>query len=259
MEILHENYQMNNILTLHDNTLHIWRIEFSDFSDEVSSLRSILSTEELARADRFRFVIHRERFIIAHGFLRKTLGLYLGLEPQNITFFYGEHGKPSLTSTSLPFPSHPQRRGDDKGKDDNDKGILNLHFNISHSEELALFACMLHQEIGIDIEKITTDFKEEIAKRFFSNEEYKNLMQLPEKKRAAMFYEYWSRKEAILKAVGTGLFQEDTKKNQIYVETIFIHPDYKAAFATFSPPKSIKHFIWKPKGFTANESPSVSN
>jgi 4'-phosphopantetheinyl transferase len=218
---------MSHILTLHDNTLHLWRVDSSDYSNEVSSLRSLLSPDELARADRFRFDIHRERFTIIRAFLRKTIGLYLGLEPQNIRFSYGEHGKPFLLSVA-------GRR---------------LYFNISHSEEFALFAFMRHQEVGIDIEKIRPHFKEEIAKRFFSEEEYENLMQLPEEKRVEMFYEYWSRKEAILKTHGTGLFREDAQKNQIYVESIFIDPDYKAAFATWPRPKIITHLQWVRDGY----------
>jgi 4'-phosphopantetheinyl transferase len=107
------------------------------------------------------------------------LGQYLNKPPQEITFIYNDHGKPST------------------------KG--NIHFNMSHSKDLALFA-FSNNTIGVDIEYIKPKIEyEDIAKRFFSDYEYKAIMQTPAENRKQAFFNCWTRKEAFIKAIGEGL------------------------------------------------------
>jgi 4'-phosphopantetheinyl transferase len=69
------------------------------------------------------------------------------MEPRELRFSYNPHGKPGL------FP-----RSDEQA----------LNFNISHSGEFALLAFALERKIGIDLERIRTDFPyEQIVERFF--------------------------------------------------------------------------------------------
>ncbi len=96
-----------------------------------TSLRSRLSSDELARAARFHFERDRTRFSVARAALREILAHYLGTSPAEIAFVYGDHGKPALAP---PY-------GD-------------LRFNLSHSHDLALCAVARGSEVGVDVERI---------------------------------------------------------------------------------------------------------
>ncbi len=227
---------MNNNFYIHDNTAHIWRLFLPDFSKEALNLAKLLTDDERARAERFHFPIHQERFTITRGLLRKTLHLYTGIAPQALIFDYGEHGKPYLANNNS-----------------------DLRFNVSHSHDMAVFAFTIHNEIGIDIEKMEASFKESVAKRFFSSSEYHELMQLTEVERIMAFYKIWSRKEALIKTLGKGLYtpldsfsvssQKDTQvvlcnAEHYLVKNIDINPDYQAAFATSEPVTDIIEWQW---------------
>ena len=81
--------------------------------------------------------------------------------------------------------------------------VKNTHFNVSHSGEWVV--CALDAEpIGIDIEFIKS-IKLKIAKRFFSQEEYNDIVGKDENERKSYFYDLWTLKESYIKAVGRGL------------------------------------------------------
>src|SRR5262245_1928707 len=86
--------------------VYLWY--FSLNFQERSALESFLSPDELKRANRFHFMVDRDRFVKSRGLLRKLLGSYLKTEPQKISFSYGVWGKPYLNG---------------------------IHFNISHSKD----------------------------------------------------------------------------------------------------------------------------
>lgn len=172
-------------LTLTDDHVHVWRASLDQPADEIERLQSLLSPDEQERADRFHFSIHRDRFIVARGVLRSLLGRYLNLNPQAIGFVYSEKGKPSLA------PEH------------NDPS---LQFNLSHSQTLALYAIARNRAVGIDVEEIRDNYPhEKIASQFFSAEEVAVLQQLPPELKPQAFFNCWTRKEAYIKATGTGL------------------------------------------------------
>ena len=174
-----------NDLILADHEVHLWRAGLELPSPQVQQLRGILTDDELDRADRFCFEIDRRRFIAARGILRSILSCYLAICPGHLRFCYNQYGKPCLApefSSSL------------------------LNFNLSHSGSMALYAITRNMEIGIDVERVRSDFEyEEIAKRFFSINEVANLRTMPTEKRLEAFYHYWTRKEAYIKAQGKGL------------------------------------------------------
>jgi 4'-phosphopantetheinyl transferase len=153
--------------------------------DVVARLRRTLDADEQIRADRFRFDVHRRRFIVGRGFQRAVLGAYLGLAPERIAYRYGEKGKPLLTPGLVPEP---------------------LEFNLSNSEELALLGITRRVELGVDVEHLRplSDL-EALAERFFSVRESQQLLALPAASRVGAFFNCWTRKEAYLKAVGTGI------------------------------------------------------
>jgi len=159
--------------------LDVYRVPLDDAL--LSGSSNLLSPDEIARADRFRFPVHRERFIVGRAALRVTLGKYLNLAPDEVHFTYTENGKPYLEGQ-------------------------NLSFNVSNSDNLCLIALGEFAHIGVDIEKIVPDKGfEDIAKRFFAPAEVSELMKLDVASRASAFYTCWTRKEAFVKAHGTGL------------------------------------------------------
>ena len=161
--------------------VHVWRAQLIASATEVDVLSGCLSLDERERADRFAHAKHRARFVVARGVLRQLLGRYLGLDPAELGFDYGEHGKPALSSGEL-------------------------QFNMSHSHEMALYAIALDRQIGVDIEwPRTTVAYDHIAARFFSVREQAALAERPEIERRAAFYNIWTRKEAYLKARGDGI------------------------------------------------------
>jgi len=151
----------------------------------MNSLFHTLSEDEQARAERFYFQIDRERFVVARGALREILGVYLNRAAKSVLFCYGPHGKPALA---------------------HDPGRNTIHFNVSHSHGVALYAVTRGREIGIDLEFIRESLEvEQLAERFFSQREIATLRGLPVNLRKHAFFLCWTRKEAYIKARGEGL------------------------------------------------------
>jgi len=172
-------------LILADHEVHVWRAGLELPSSQVQRLRGILTDDELDRADRFSFEIDRQRFIAARGTLRSILSRYIGIYPSHLHFYYNQYGKPFLAPE---FSSYL------------------LNFNLAHSGNMTLYAITRNMEIGVDIERVRSDFEyEEIAKRFFSVNEVAILHAIPTEKKLEAFYNCWTRKEAYIKAHGKGL------------------------------------------------------
>lgn len=136
-----------------------------------------LSRDEHARAARFVFDRDRIRYLAGRARLRCILGRYLGLPPEKIVFDYGPYGRPSV------------------------RGIV---FNLSHTGDLALLAVTRDVALGVDIETVR-EIDMGVADAHFSPSEIEALHALPTVQRTAAFYRCWTRKEAYLKAKGTGL------------------------------------------------------
>jgi len=171
--------------SLGGDQVHVWAAHLDLLPEALGGFRSILSKEELRRANRFRFETYRERFIAARGILRTLLAPYLKCAPDKLDFSYGPKGKPALA--------------------DEFSGS-GLFFNLAHSEELALIAITRLSPIGIDIEKIRpmSDL-DELVERFFSVRESALFQKLPDEQKNPAFFNLWTRKEAWLKATGEGI------------------------------------------------------
>jgi 4'-phosphopantetheinyl transferase len=167
------------------NAVDVWRAGLDPPEPALSQLRSNLASDELARADRFVFERDRRRYTAAHGILRAILGRYLGTDPAALVFQTEAAGKPKLA---------PARHG------------RSLQFNLSHSRDLALVAVTAGCDIGVDLEWVTDTVEvEQVASVVFSPAEIAVLgrLTLPQKREA--FFTGWTRKEAIVKALGAGL------------------------------------------------------
>ncbi|MBO1071716.1 MAG: 4'-phosphopantetheinyl transferase superfamily protein [Dolichospermum sp. DEX189] len=169
------------------NDVHIWRINLNSDELQLQFYRETLSSDEIARAERFYFPEHRQRFMAGRGTLRAILGQYLDIAPKQVEFEYQPRGKPLLAAKFA------------------DKGLL---FNLSHSQDLALLGISYQHQIGVDLEYIRTmSDLEGLAKRFFSAREYEYLRLLSPAQQQQIFFRYWTCKEAYLKATGDGLVQ----------------------------------------------------
>jgi 4'-phosphopantetheinyl transferase len=167
------------------NEVHIWRENLDNAKPLLEDLTRILSEDELVRAKRFHFEQHRQRFIAGRGILRSILARYLNIEPIEIKFDYEARGKPFL----------------EQNLNEN-----NLCFNLSHSQNYALYVITLNNSIGVDLEYI--DSKTDVvslAQRFFSPSEFAAIESAPQEQQQQLFFRYWTCKEAYLKATGTGL------------------------------------------------------
>jgi len=172
-------------LIVADNEVHVWRAQLELPPSQLRWLRGILTDDELDRANRFSLEIDRQRFIAARGTLRSILSRYLTIYPSHLRFHYNQYGKPFLA------PEFSAYR---------------LNFNLSHSGRMALYAITRNMEIGVDVERVRSDFEyEEIAEGFFSANEVAILRRIPTKKKLEAFHYCWTRKEAYIKAHGKGL------------------------------------------------------
>jgi len=154
--------------------------------EEIRALSKLLSDTERRRADRFAFDRDRNRFIVARANLREMLATRLSVRPESVELTYGVHGKPALS-----------RRFADS----------DLRFNVSHSDDVAVYAFSLGREIGIDIEVVRSiPDADDIAARFFSRRENETYLTLDPNDKPQGFFNCWTRKEAFVKAIGDGLY-----------------------------------------------------
>jgi len=165
--------------------IHVWRTALDLPVNQVATLFDSLSADEQERASRFHFEKDKYRFITARATLREILSGYLKSPPGEIHFEYTAFGKPFLRE---------QETG------------TGIRFNLSHAGGQALYAITAGRDTGIDLEPLRNDLPmEKIGDRFFSAMEMATLRQTPEELRAGLFFQYWARKEALLKAIGRGL------------------------------------------------------
>ncbi len=172
-------------LALPENEVQLWRADLDALASDEIRWQQLLAIDEQKRAARFHFARDRQRFTAARAILRIILGGYLRVEAFDVDFCYSKKEKPYLA----------QRHAD--------SGIT---FNLSHSGGIALYAFARRRELGVDVEKIGRDVDVAgIARRFFSEHEQKQLLQLPANEQVEAFFRCWTRKEAYIKATGDGL------------------------------------------------------
>ena len=167
------------------NEVHIWYANLDLSVRETEELAKTLSTDEREKAHKFRFEEHRRRSIVTRARLRQILANYLHISAEEILFNYSDRGKPSLS---------------------NHLNQDNLQFNVSHSQNLALYAFTYGDRVGIDLEyfRLCSDAAQ-IARRFFALQEYELISSLEKDRQREVFLHIWTIKEAYLKATGEGL------------------------------------------------------
>lgn len=165
--------------------VHIWLTKCSVITDAalLAEYRDLLSVAELERQQYYALERLRHRDLLARALVRTTLSKYKDVNARDWCFETGEHGKPAIS-----FPPS------------------GLRFNLSHAEDYIALAVTCLHDIGIDIEytaRKTAYLK--IAAEYFSSIENTHLSALPPEAQRARFYDYWTLKEAYLKACGLGV------------------------------------------------------
>lgn len=197
---------------LRPGEVHLWFVDLHLPPGLLSPFFALLSRDERERAERFRFDAHRRRYVARRGFLRWMLGRYLGRPGGSLLFGYGAAGKPYLVKEQQPS-SLPEEF---------------LSFNLSDSEDVALYAIASGVELGVDVEHLR-DMPDalSIADYSFSRREKEALAALPEDQISTGFFHGWTRKEAYVKATGQGLGAP------LADFTVSLGPQVPAAFLRF--------------------------
>ncbi len=174
---------VHTVPELTHDSVHVWKMMLSDC--RATSSIEILSKDEIKRAERFHFQMDRDRFIYTRSILRRLLAHYCEVEARAIQFAYNSHGKPSLYNLEQ---------------------TEEICFNVTHSQDMAMFAVTRGYQVGIDVE-YTRDTVEylKLAQIVFSEKEYLALSRLSGTALKRRFYRYWTCKEAFVKAIGIGL------------------------------------------------------
>ena len=215
-------------LPLPSTTVDLWRISLNQ-----PPQLDILSKDEVVRMHRYRFAADQRKFAVARSSLRTILGGYSQQDPANLVFDYGPHGKPYVRTTPA------------------------LEFNLSHSGDYALCG-IARQAIGVDIEQLRSmDRLEGLIKRCLAPSEQQTIASVLPAQKSQAFLEYWTCKEAYLKATGQGI---SDSLSEIAVElepapllkvpgeqwqlTVFVPCDgYTAAMVV--PPRITQIRFWK--------------
>lgn len=148
--------------------------------------RSILSDEEAARGARFLFPEDGQIRLAARVLLRTVLSRYAEVPPEAWQFTSSALGKPSLTGPSQIPP---------------------LKFNLSHTRGLIALAVGLDLDLGIDAESLDRHIGKPLIRTALADSEWNQLNRLPVQQQTRRFCEFWTLKEAYLKARGIGLQQ----------------------------------------------------
>lgn len=227
---------------LKSNDVHVWLFHLNCTPPYIKRFLPFLDDAERDRSERFVHFVHRKRFIVSHGFMRSVLALYLKTPAESLIFSKGEHGKPFLADHA------------------------HLHFNLSHSADIAMLAVSLH-EVGMDVEY--ADRKNEwqkIVQRFYTHHEQSAIATLPEATQREAFFQVWARKESVMKVTGQGLYlnpsqftvsvppqhaalmsMPDQQDNAIHLQDIIL-PDfahqYCACVAVNTQPDNVLTFLY---------------
>ncbi len=165
--------------------VHLWWASVSQHQEQLPYLRTLLSQDECARADRYLVEPPRRSFIVAHGLIRLLLARYTGQAPRNLVFTYSARGKPALAGGGDP-PA--------------------IGFNLSHSGDLVVAGLTSGCDLGADVEQLRPmPSAVDLTARFFAAAEHRTLLSLGEHRRSEAFLRCWTYKEAYLKAVGSGI------------------------------------------------------
>lgn len=171
--------------SIQDGEIHVFAFSTSESGQQVAEAARRLPPDEQAVAARFQSNSARSNFIICRWTLRRLLARHVGRTPESIQLGRTRHGKP--------FVANPHQ-------------TRQMHFNVSHTDGLALIGLSPCSELGVDAEQISQAIDvETIVQSAFSVQEASVIESAPLALRVQTCLRLWTRKEATLKASGIGL------------------------------------------------------
>ncbi len=175
----------SNILV---NEVHIWfcRPEAIQEKEKLSAYLSVLSRQEIEQYNRFNYETDRHSYLVSHALLRHVLSKYAEVSPSEWQFSCNSHGKPGLLQSGSELQV----------------GLPSIDFNLTHTKGLCACVATLGRSCGIDAEHIYRKNRlNAVAHRMFAEEELRVLAEGSQ----YQFYDFWTLREAYVKALGTGL------------------------------------------------------
>ena len=173
-------------MLLCEDEVHLFYVEPERVRDQrlLAACRRVLSMAETARMARFRRECDRHLYLVSHAALRCVLSQYAPIHPGDWSFVTGPHGKPRLAGPrGAPLPA----------------------VNLSHTHSLVAVAVAAARDVGVDVECVDRPLSENLVERVLAERERRYLEGLGPPARAAGFFDFWTLKEAYLKARGEGL------------------------------------------------------
>lgn len=162
-------------------TPELWLVPLWAPADRQARLEAMLEPDERARLERFAFPWLRTRAAVAHAALRTVAARHLGVPPTSLRWAAGPSGKPWLPGTGL-------------------------ELNMSHAGDWGMIAIGHRNPVGVDLEAIAPlRASPDMIRAVTSTAERAAFAALPEREHAVAFFRLWVRKEAVIKALGTGL------------------------------------------------------
>ena len=241
--MLYRNTALSQEASLRDGEVHVWKAPLASEHDS-SQLTKLLDQVEREQAVSFAFDVDRNRYVHSHGILRLVLARYAGCEARELRFQRDVKQKPHLRQ---------------------DGGISDLHFSLSHTDKCALIAVRRSWPVGVDIERlrILQDVRV-LGSRWFTRSENQWLANLSGAALQEAFFDLWTHREAVIKALGTDLetglrglecnfdrsgnvrlvsWQGDREIVGAWrLERLQLGLDYRAALATLGPLEAIRWF-----------------
>ena len=197
-------------LELMTEEVQVWVASLDVSGTRYEALARTLPADEKERAASLTPIAAR-RFVVARGILRKLLAGFTGMAPEKLQFSYGHSGKPMLVDCD------------------------DIHFNVSHSADLGLFAFAPDRPVGVDVENERPVRRLlDVAQRFMSEDELRTLAQAPPHERNSAFLRSWVVREARLKAEGKGVWAStgnNSSPDNITHKLFAPRPNYIAAVA----------------------------
>jgi 4'-phosphopantetheinyl transferase len=167
--------------------LWVWQDDGCFGCQQASKMERCLAAGERAAMARLKFEHVRHEYLISKALLRNSLSVYADRDPRDWRFERNLYGKPALAASLLPWP---------------------LCFNVSHTDGLVVCAVAWEGDIGVDVEAVDDGTAERDCARTFAAAERAALERDRRNGTASRFFDYWTLKEAYLKAWGVGLAAE---------------------------------------------------
>lgn len=203
---------MDSLISFSSGEIHLWLASYDEITDERlhAAYREVLDDGEREQEPRFYFARDRRRYLVTRALVRTVLSRYLPLGPAAWSFSTNAYGRPEIANAL--------------GRD------AELSFNISHTHSLIVLGVTCRCALGVDVENIRArEVSIGIADRYFAAEEVAALRAAPSHDQQYRFFEYWTFKEAYIKARGMGLSLPLDKFSFHYPDEggveIAIHPE----------------------------------